>query len=141
MSIPDEVVMDFFVLATNVPRGELEAIRHRLAHDPMATKKLLARTIVTEFWGEEAAREAEAHFERTVQRKEAPGDIPAFAAAPGTPLIDVIVAAGLAASKREARRLIEQGSVSIDGEDASLDTVARTGAVLQVGKRRWLRLI
>jgi tyrosyl-tRNA synthetase len=141
MSIPDEVVMDFFVLATNVPRGELEAIRRRLAHDPMATKKLLARTIVTEFWGEEAAREAEAHFERTVQRREAPGDIPAFAVEPGTPLIEVIVAAGLAASKREARRLIEQGSVSIDGEDATLETVARTGAVLQVGKRRWLRLI
>jgi tyrosyl-tRNA synthetase len=141
MSIPDEVVMDFFVLATNVPRSDLESIRHRLAQEPMATKKLLARTIVSEFWGEEAARDAEAHFERTVQRKETPDEMPEFAAEPGTPLVDVVVAAGLAASKREARRLFEQGSVSVDGEGAALEAVARAGTVVQVGKRRWLRLV
>jgi tyrosyl-tRNA synthetase len=133
--------MDFFVLATNVPRAELPAIEERLQAAPMATKKELARTIVTEFWGEAAAREAEARFERTVQRKEVPEEMPEAAVAEGALLVDVIVDAGLAASKREARRLLEQGSVSVDGEVAGVGVEVRPGSVVQVGKRRWLRLV
>jgi tyrosyl-tRNA synthetase len=141
MSIPDDAVMDFFVLATNVPRAELDLLRHQLAAAPMDTKKRLARTIVTEFWGESAAGEAEAQFERTVQRKETPGEIAEFAVSPGAQLLDLIVAAGLAASRREARRLFDQGAVSLNGvvlDDPS--QLATPGSVLQVGKRRWLRL-
>jgi tyrosyl-tRNA synthetase len=139
MSIPDGAVMDFFVLATNVARGELEAIRHQLAQDPMGTKKRLARTIAAEFWGDAAAAEAEAQFERTVQRKEVPDDMPHYPLGIGESLIDVITSAGLAPSRKEARRLIEQNAVSIDGEPANLASTPRPG-VMQVGKRRWLRL-
>lgn len=141
MSLPDEAVMDFFVLATNVPRVELEGIRHALEREPMATKKRLARTIASEFWGEAAATEAETHFERTVQRREIPEDIPAFGLEAGQSIVDILTAAGLAPSKREARRLVEQGAVSVDGEavtDPALVPVA--GSILQAGKRRWLRL-
>lgn len=140
MSIPDEVVMDFFTLATNVPRSELEAIKTELEQSPMVTKKRLARTIVAEFWGEEAAGEAEAGFERVVQNREMPSEIPGFSVTPGMRLFDVVVAAGMAPSKREARRLFEQGAVSADGVIADLDAGAVPGAVVQVGKRRWLRL-
>ncbi len=139
MSIPDEVVMDFFVLATNVPRPALEGIRAELHQAPMAAKKRLAATIVTEFWGEEAAREAQARFERTVQRKEAPDEMPVVAAG-GRRLIDVLVAEGVAPSKREARRLFEQGAVTVDGQAAAADAAAAPGSVVQVGKRRWLRI-
>lgn len=141
MSIPDGAVMDFFVLATNLPRTELPSVQALLGRDPMAAKKLLARTIATEFHGEAAATEAEAEFERTVQRREAPGEIPEHAVVPGTPLIDVIVEAGLAPSRREARRLFEQSAVSVDAEAAGLDATAMPGTVVQVGKRRWLRLV
>jgi tyrosyl-tRNA synthetase len=141
MSLPDEVLMDFFVLATNVPRAELPAIALDIEREPMATKKLLGRTIVSEFWGDDAAREAEERFERTVQRKEAPAEIPEFAVEDGQSLIDVVVAAGAAPSKREARRLFEQRAVSADGEVAEQQTGAKRGMVLQVGKRRWLRLV
>lgn len=141
MSIPDEVVMNFFTLATNVPRTELESIHKRLEREPMAVKKLLARTIVSEFWGDEAADEAEAEFERTVQRKEVPDEMPEAKISGEEALIDVIVANGMAPSKREARRLFEQGAVSMDGEVATFETVATAGAVVQVGKRRWLKLI
>jgi tyrosyl-tRNA synthetase len=141
MSLPDEVLMDFFVLATNVPRAELAAIALDIEREPMATKKLLGRTIVSEFWGDDAAREAEERFERTVQRKEAPAEIPEFAVEDGQSLIDVVVAAGAAPSKREARRLFEQRAVSADGEVAEQQTGAKRGMVLQVGKRRWLRLV
>jgi tyrosyl-tRNA synthetase len=141
MSLPDEVLMDFFVLATNVPRAELAAIALDIEREPMATKKLLGRTIVSEFWGDDAAREAEERFERTVQRKEAPAEIPEFAVEDGQSLIDVVVAAGAAPSKREARRLFDQRAVSADGELAEQQTEAKRGMVLQVGKRRWLRLV
>jgi tyrosyl-tRNA synthetase len=141
MSLPDEVLLDFFVLATNVPRAELTAIALDIERDPMATKKLLGRTIVSEFWGADAAREAEERFERTVQRKEAPDAIPEHAIEDGQALIDVIVAAGAAPSKREARRLFEQHAVSADGEIVEAQAAARRGMVVQVGKRRWLRLL
>ena len=140
MSIPDEVVMDFFTLATNVPREELPGLADDLAVDPMTTKKLLARTIVSEFHGDDAARQAEEHFAATVQRKEMPDDMPEAALDGAATLLDVVVQHGLAPSKREARRLFEQGAVSLDGEAVGVESVARAG-VLQVGKRRWLRLI
>jgi tyrosyl-tRNA synthetase len=143
MSLPDQVIGDFFTLATNLDRAEVARIIEGLAAgklNPMEEKKRLARTIATEFWGEEAAREAEATFERTVQRKEIPEDIPNYLVAGDEALIEVIVEAGLAPSKREARRLFEQGAVSIDGKPAGIDVVARPGIVVQVGKRRWLRL-
>lgn len=142
MSLPDNVVMDFFVLATNLPRTELTAIAQRLETDPMSTKKELARTIATEFHGAEAALEAERHFERTVQHHEAPAEVPEHAIGEGELLVDAIVAAGAAPSKREARRLIEQQAVSVDGLPVSdVATEAKRGALVQVGKRRWLRLV
>jgi tyrosyl-tRNA synthetase len=140
MSIPDGAVMDFFVLATNVPRTQLESIRHDLARDPMATKKRLAHTIASEFWGAAAADEAQAAFERTVQRRESPDEIPVASITPGEPLIDVILRAGLAASKREARRLFEQRAVTVDDVALAPEAVAEPGLQLRVGKRHWLRL-
>ncbi len=140
MSLPDGVLMDFFVLATNVPRGELPEIEHEIERHPMEAKKRLARTIVTEFHGEAAALGAQDAFERTVQRREAPREMPVYRAAAGQTLLDVLVAAGAAASKREARRLFEQRAVLVDGEVAAVDAPAEAGSTVQVGKRRWLRL-
>lgn len=141
MSLPDEVIIDFFVLATNVPRTELTAIQHQIEREPMAAKKRLAHTIVSEFHGETAADEAQARFESRVQRKETPDEIPEFAIGGFPTLIDVLVAAGAAPSKREARRLFEQRAVTIDGSPAEAQTEALRGMVVQVGKRRWLRLV
>jgi len=107
----------------------------------MATKKLLGRTIVAEFHGEAAALEAEATFERTVQRREAPTEIPEFEVSDGEALIDVLVRAGLAPSRREARRLFEQRAVAMDELVVDATTPAQTGSVVRVGKRRWLRLV
>jgi tyrosyl-tRNA synthetase len=140
MSLPDDVVMDFFVLATNVPRAALEDIRHALEREPMAVKKRLARTIVSEFWGEDAAGAAEGQFERTVQRKEAPDEMPVFTLTESLPLVDVLVAAGAVASKREARRLFDQAAITIGGVPVEGSEMALPGMVVQVGKRRWLRI-
>jgi len=94
-----------------------------------------------ELHGEEAAVEAEEHFERTVQRKETPDDIPEWSLDGAERLLDVVVAAGLASSRREARRLFDQGAVQVDGAAAAYDAEVAPGQVVQVGKRRWLRLV
>ena len=141
MSIPDEVVMDFFVLATNVPRPELAAHRGRARREPDDHEEVPRahhrRGVLGRSTPPPRPRPT---FERTVQRKEVPDDIPEVAITEGELLIDVIVRAGAAPSKREARRLFEQGAVSVDGEPAGLDAMATAGTVVQVGKRRWLRL-
>ena len=144
MSIPDGALASWFELATNLDRAEVAATARGLAggeRDPLAEKKRLARTIVAELHGEEAAARAEARFERTVQRGQAPDDAPDAPARAGQALIDVIVAAGAAPSRREARRLFGQGAVSVDGEPVADERApARPGTRVRVGKRRWLRI-
>jgi len=141
MSLPDDAIDQFFILATNLERSQIPTIMSRAGADPMGVKKELARTIVTELHGNEAADEAEANFERTVQRKEAPSAIPEFRLNGEQSLLDVVVAAGAAASKREARRLFEQQAVSVDGQAADASLLPQPGSLIQVGKRRWLRLV
>lgn len=144
MSIPDEVIGDFFTLATNLHPDEVRGIMVALKNgdrSPMETKKLLARTIVSEIWGDDAAKGAQEHFERTVQRKELPDEMPEYRLANGELLLDVVVAAGAAPSKREARRLFEQRAVTMDGNVVEPTTPARKGTVVQVGKRKWIRLV
>jgi tyrosyl-tRNA synthetase len=144
MSIPDEAVENFFTLATNLHPDDVRAVMRDLRagnQTPMEVKKLLARTIVGELWGDDAAKNAQAHFERTVQRKEIPDDMPEHVMVPGQLLIDIVVAAGAAPSKREARRLFEQRAVTMDGNVVEPTTPGRAGTVVQVGKRRWLRLV
>ncbi|MYA52703.1 MAG: tyrosine--tRNA ligase [Dehalococcoidia bacterium] len=144
MSIPDGALANYFQLATNLDRNDVVATIEGLANnerDPMTEKKRLARTIVTELHGEEAAARAEAHFERTVQRREEPEEMPEAPAGEGQALIDVIVEAGAAPSRREARRLFEQGAVTVDGAPAGDGREpARIGSRVRVGKRRWLRI-
>ncbi len=144
MSIPDEVIEQFFTLGTNLHPAQVQRIMAAMRtgeQSPMETKKLLARTIVSEFWGPEAAARAQEHFERTIQRKEVPDDVPEYAVREGELLIDVVLGAGAAPSKREARRLFEQKAVTVDGLAMEATTPARPGTVVHVGKRRWIRLV
>ena len=144
MSLPDDVLNDFFVLATNIDRADVKEIVRALdagRRSPMDTKKLLARTIVSEFWGEQAAAEAEERFERTVQRKEAPQAMPELSPTIGELLVQALIRAKLTRTVRETRRLFEQGAVTVDGQRVTPETVAKRGMVIQVGKRRWLRLV
>jgi tyrosyl-tRNA synthetase len=76
-----------------------------------------------------------------VQRKEVPDEMPEYRVTNGELLLDVVVAAGAAPSKREARRLFEQRAVTMDGNVVEPSTPPRKGTVVQVGKRRWIRLV
>jgi tyrosyl-tRNA synthetase len=112
--------------------------------DPMQAKLELARFVVRRAWGDEAEAGAEEHFTRVVRRGEAPEEVPDVSLPDGDPahLPAVLVEHGLAASTSEARRLIAQGAVRLDGtvvEDVDVPRARLAGALLQAGKRRFLR--
>ena len=142
-------VVDYFDYLTDVSSEELEEMRRGMetgSVNPMELKKRLAREIVAQMHGAEASRDAEAHFERTVQRRELPDDVPEYAL-PTDPererLSDVILRAGLASSSAEARRLIDQGAVRVNDERMDRNGPAsslKAGDVIRVGRRRIVRL-
>jgi tyrosyl-tRNA synthetase len=158
MSLPDNLMMDYFELLTDVSDEELSEFRQQLESgsiNPMILKKRLAREIVTQFHGADAARKAEADFEKVFQRREIPEDIaeiPLQDISNLTTTSGILVNTGLAKSRSEARRLIAQGAVEImwlkDGEFTSekvsgdeLKLALGDGNIIRVGKHRWIKLV
>jgi tyrosyl-tRNA synthetase len=147
MSIPDSAMRNWFELITRWTPEQvdelLQAVERGEAH-PMEAKKKLAWEIVSIFDGDEAAEKAAAHFERVHQRRQLPEEMPSHALTGPTNVVDVIFTAGLARSKSEARRLVQQGAVKLDGErvtNIEAEIEVEGERVLQVGKRRFLRLM
>ncbi len=138
MSIPDEAMETYARLAA-FDSALLDATQAA-----MEQKKRIAEAIVTKYHGADAARGAREYFERTVQRREMPETIPELTIARDAKLIDAVLAAGFADSKRAAQRLVGEGAVRVDGV-ALGDPAARLAltapAVLQVGARRYMRLL
>jgi tyrosyl-tRNA synthetase len=134
MSIPDAVLRDYWRLCLDAgpPAGE-----------PMASKLELARRVVELYHGEEAAVRADAHFTRVVREGEAPADVREAALPPGDPVhLPTALASVFDVSTSEARRLIAQGGVRLDGDSVRELDVPRSrlaGAVVQAGKRRFVR--
>jgi tyrosyl-tRNA synthetase len=149
MSIPDEAMPDWYLLAAGADREEVAAIQAGLADGSLhagETKRALGRTIVARYWGEAEASEAESAFDRVFRDKEAPEDVPQHSVGTDDPvsLTAVLTAAGLAESRSEVRRLIAQGGVTIDGERVTEEFLPRRsvlGGVVRVGKRRFVRLV
>jgi len=146
MSISDDMLMDYLTLVTDIPDEELAQIATDLRAgtvNPRDVKMRLAREVVGYIHSPEAAARAEEEFVRVFQRRELPTDMPEFTVPPaGLNIVDLMVQAGTAATKSEARRLIQQGGVRLD--DTTVDSidliVEPKDAVLQVGKRRFVRL-
>lgn len=142
MAFPDELVKECFELCTEVPRSEIGRI---MKEAPRQAKARLAHAIVALYHGNKAATAAEQEFERTVGRRGLPSNIPTMSIKETTPvsIVDLLIAANLTRSKSEARRLVKQGGVRIDGKvqrDPDEKVSFSDGAVLQVGKRRFVRL-
>ena len=142
MSISDSLIMNYFELLTDVPNEELAEFRQELennAVNPMTLKKHLAKEIITQLYDQKVAAEAEEHFERTVQRKEVPEEIPE---APSGELLAMIVEKGLAKSKGEAKRLIAQGAVDINGKKVAVtdaNKIVPKDSIIKVGKRGYIK--
>ena len=149
MSISDALMLDWFEQLEAEDWSDLRALREALAagrEGPLAFKQGLATAIVTRFHGTEAAEAAERHFQRVVRRKEVPEDLPEKAVPLGDSgrcgLLELIATLGFASSKSEARRLVTQGAVKLDGSGVNDPTLYLEAGqfLLQVGKRRFARV-
>ena len=148
MSVPDHALLDYYTLVTRFSPDEVAAVERGLADGslhPMEAKRRLAREIVSIFHSDEAAAGAEAHFKKVFQKRELPSEMPSHRpSAPEMNIVDLLMAADLAKSKSEARRLIGQGGVKLDGEKVGsieLMVSVKDGMILQVGKRKFARLV
>jgi tyrosyl-tRNA synthetase len=146
MSIPDNLIEQYFELAALVDAGEMAQVRKRLAsgENPRDLKAQMARAVVGIYHSAEAALDAEAEFRKVFAKGGVPDDMPEFSVPSGSKLVDVIAGNNLASSKGEARRLIKQGAVSIEGEkitDIDYEVVITSPSVLKVGKRRFALLV
>ncbi len=149
MRINDEMITPYLELLTDVPDDEIMHFSARMAEgkvNPMAIKKRLAHELVKDFWSLKDAEEAAEHFARTVQHKEVPEDMPVLKVAAGSTatLSGELSRAGLAKSRSEARRLLEQNAVEINGKVVNGDLeMSRIddGSIIKVGKRRFLKVV
>ena len=147
MSWPDEIIISGFTLLTDVPNSEIDEIAKGLERglNPIGFKKELASTIVSDLYSSEDATHAQEYFEKTVQKKELPEDIPTFEMRPDEHLVitDLLVRAGLAASRSEAKRLVEQGGVEVDSDVVDSPTeeiIPEDNMLIKSGKRNYIRI-
>lgn len=148
MSIPDELMGKYFELITDLNPEQIKELKGQIesgSFHPRDAKMLLAKTIVRMYHGAEAAEKAEQHFISVFQQGTMPEDIPAveWNGNAELPLIDLLVELKLLSSKSEARRMIENKGVKLNGlktEDTKLHVTVCDGLIVQVGKRKFVRI-
>ncbi len=140
MSISDDVVIEYFILATNIPMTNIEEFKKELESNPMHVKKKLSYAIVSELYDEKIAESAKENFEKTVQNKQIPDNIEKIGAKKDALVIDFLVDNNLIPSKSEAKRLIEQGGVTFNDEKIDIFTKISENGILKVGKRNFIEL-
>ncbi|MBE0415140.1 MAG: tyrosine--tRNA ligase [Dehalococcoidia bacterium] len=162
MSIPDNLMMNYFELLTDVSDEELEEFRKEMASDsvnPMIWKKRLAYDITKQFHGPKAAQEAQDEFEGVFQRREVPEHVPRVVylrgSSGGSSTLDASLTVGhevditeflanakVIKSRSEAKRLLAQGAIEVDGKKVTANTVRIwDGSIIKVGKRRFVKIV
>jgi tyrosyl-tRNA synthetase len=157
MSIPDSLIIDYFELATDVSEEEIAKLKEQLNEhtaNPMNLKKSLAYELVKQFHNEEAAAEAQECFVRVFQRRETPEQIQTIELRDSISVRDelkievsrditsLLLEANLVKSRAEAKRLLSQGAIEIDGKKANSNLVVlKDGSIIKVGKRGFLKMV
>lgn len=144
MSWTDGMIVPGFELVTDVAKGEIEKMKEAMedGENPMKYKKMLAHEIVKTFLGEGLANQAELYFQMVHQEHELPSVISDVKASEGMTIVDVLAAFKIAPSKQQARRLIEQGGVKVDGVIVTdVQALAVKGTVIQKGKLVFVKVI
>lgn len=135
MSISDELMHKYYTLLTDV---DMQAIKEM---HPRQAKAALAKAIICQYYGSAEAEKASDEFQRIFSEKKTPLDLALFTLNQPLAVIDIIVASGLARSKNEARRLIQQGGVDFEDKRISDENlIISSSGVLKVGSRRFLKL-
>lgn len=150
LSIPDTLLAPYVELLLDLPAPELAAVKSGLAdgsRHPRDVKRWVARTLVSIYHSRDAAQQAEEAFDRIFVKKDLPTDMPEFTPETNDPdmwIVTLLTASGLASSNSDARRLIKEGAVSVNGEkitDSEMHLLLNNPAVLKVGKRRFIKLV
>lgn len=149
MSIPDNMIGRYFELLTDVPTEKIETYKMEIEEEmvnPRDYKMLLARTIVEEYHSKEAAQNAAEEFVNIFRKKGLPEDLQEIKTEEDKPLLDLLVELSFAASKGEAKRLIQGGGVKIDGEKVidqalKINFTNKDEFILQSGKRNFAKLV
>lgn len=145
MSIPDELIINYFNYATKVAPEEIEKIEKQLKNDeinPKIIKQRLAREIVALYHNNEAAKLAEEEFNLIFKKKDIPDDIPEFKISGSMKIIDILAQSKICASGGEARRMIKQNAVTIDGKKITdIFQEIADECVIKVGKRRFVKAV
>lgn len=143
MAINDDLILQYYLLATSVPMEKVTQIEKTLkdGESPMIIKKSLAFEIVKELHGDEEAKKAKENFEKTVQNKELPTDIPTVKIKDKNQTIeDLLYGEKIIESKSEIKRLSEQGGLSLNDKGIKSEDMAEEG-ILKIGKNRYYKLI
>ena len=150
MSVPDDLIYPYFELVTDVSSDELKEIKEDLEKkekNPMDLKKRLGIKIVSMYHSRKKAKEAEEEFEKVFSKKELPEDIPVYKLKHDQPkiwIVKLLTMSKLVSSGSEARRLIKQGGVYLDGkrvDDENLELSVEGEKLLKVGKRKFLKVV
>ncbi|MDZ4828157.1 MAG: tyrosine--tRNA ligase [Actinomycetota bacterium] len=143
MRVPDELLPNYFQYATAWDPEDVARVTAELAGGglhPNAAKRLLARTVVDLYHGDGAGAVVEAEFDRVFKAHEVPSEMPEITVPDGTALSTVLVE-GLGQSGRQARRVIDEGGVKVDGEVVRSDDPVPAGEhVVQIGRRSWVKV-
>jgi len=146
MSISDDMIVKYFRLAADADDQKVEAIKSLLSDsktNPRDVKRELGRAIVKIYHGADEAQAAEQHFDKVIVQKDIPDEMDEVELESDQLLVDIITNAGLTKSKGEARRLIKQNAVKLDGavcKDINQKLHAGKESVIKVGKRRFLKV-
>ena len=150
MSLPDTLIMEYYEYLTDVPDNELVEMAKAMqvqSVNPMELKKKLAFDITSQFHGGAESQQAERYFEGVVQRKETPESVELFSAPDlhkDGPLyiLETLIQSSVAKSKTEAKRLIQQGAVEVDGTKVTSDKLElHEGNLIKIGKRRYMKIV
>ena len=147
MSIPDTLIETYLRLVTQTPPAEIDTVAHAIATgamNPRDAKDQLAFTIVADLHGSDAAEQARREFHRVFRERALPTDLAEVRISVPATVQSILLTSGMAASNNEARRLVEQGGVRINDRrisDVQESMNLAEPAILQVGRRRFVRLV
>ncbi len=135
MSISDDLMFRYYEILTDVDLNQVRQLH------PKEAKLALGQDIVRQFYSEQEAQKARQAFERIFSQREIPEEMPEYCRQSNESVLDVLIHSGMVSSKNEARRLMKQGAVSLDGQQLQLETDLMGPGILKVGKRRFVRIV
>jgi tyrosyl-tRNA synthetase len=142
MAINDNLIINYFLLATSAPMDEIQEFENKLkSENPISIKKILANRIVEELHGPKPSEEAELTFKKTIQNKEIPADVIELPIKDNFTIAETLITGDFAESKSEAKRLIEQGGVTLNDQKVNDPESKIKEGILKVGKNRFAKIV